>query len=133
MTELLGHHEVLQVLVVCSDLAGMFRAFDEVSPLLQYTDDGKHLLVVNLVVALDGGQGLQEISDQVSFIVLCQHLRQDNASGKIRAVGFDVKGSHQVRGDQYRSGGDTLFETVKGGLLGLLPAPGRVVSHQVKE
>jgi len=36
--------------MVGPDLALVFRAFDEVSPFLQGLDNGKHLLVVDLVV-----------------------------------------------------------------------------------
>ncbi len=36
--------------MVGPDLALVFRAFDEVSPFLQGSDNGKHLLVVDLVV-----------------------------------------------------------------------------------
>jgi len=37
--QLLGCHEVLQVLVIRPDLALMFRALDEVPPLLEGSDD----------------------------------------------------------------------------------------------
>jgi len=63
--QLLGRHEVLQVLVVCPNLALMFRAFDKVPPLLEGSDDCQHLFVVDLVVPFDGGQGLGEEGDQV--------------------------------------------------------------------
>ena len=43
----------------------MFRAFDEVPPLLESLDDRQHLFVVDLVVLLDRGEGLGEESDQV--------------------------------------------------------------------
>jgi len=61
--QLLGHHKVLQVLVVRPDLAPMFCALDKVLPLLEGLNDRQHLLVVDLVVPLDGGQGLGEESD----------------------------------------------------------------------
>ena len=54
--QLLGHHEVLQVLVVRPDLTLMFCAFDKVPPLLEGSDDCQHLLVVDLVVPFDRGQ-----------------------------------------------------------------------------
>ena len=57
--QLLGRHEVLQVLVVRPNLALMFRAFDKVPPLLEGSDDCQHLLVVDLIVPFDGGQGLE--------------------------------------------------------------------------
>ena len=54
--QLLCHHEVLQVLVVCQYLTWVFGAFDKVPPLLQCPDDCKHLLVVYLVVAFNQRQ-----------------------------------------------------------------------------
>ena len=52
VVEVLGSHEVLQVLVVCPDFKLVFRSFDEVSPFLQCTDDREHFLVVYLVIPL---------------------------------------------------------------------------------
>jgi len=69
LVQLLGRHEVLQVLVVRPDLALMFRALDEVPPLLEGSDDCQHLLVMDLVVLLDGGQGFGEESDQVPLFI----------------------------------------------------------------
>jgi len=67
--QLLGHHEVLQVFVVCPDLTLMFRALDEVLPLLEGSDDCQHLLVVDLIVLLDRGQGLGEEGNQVPLFI----------------------------------------------------------------
>jgi len=47
---MLGHHKVLQVLVVCPDLTGVFCTLNKVPPLLQGPDDGKYLFVIDLVV-----------------------------------------------------------------------------------
>jgi len=55
--QLLGRHEVLQVLVIRPDLALMFRALNEMPPLLEGSDDCQHLLVMDLIVPLDGGEG----------------------------------------------------------------------------
>jgi len=51
--------------VVRPDLALMFCALNKVLPLLEGLDDRQHLLVVDLVVPFDGGQGLGEEGDQV--------------------------------------------------------------------
>jgi hypothetical protein len=45
--------EVLEVLMVSPDLDQMLRTFEEVSPLLEGSDDCQHLLVVDLVIVLD--------------------------------------------------------------------------------
>jgi len=48
--QLLGCHEVLQVLVVRPNLALMFCAFDKVLPLLEGSDDCQHLHQENALV-----------------------------------------------------------------------------------
>ena len=65
--QLLGCHEVLQVLVVCPDLTLIFCALDKVPPLLEGSDNHQHLLVMDLIVPFDGGQGFGEESDWVPF------------------------------------------------------------------
>ena len=75
--QLLGCHEVLQVLVVCPDLALMFRALDKVLPLLEGLDDCQHLLVVDLLVPFDGGQGLGEESNWVPLFIFRGYPGED--------------------------------------------------------
>ena len=53
LVQLFGRHEVFQVLVICPDLAFVFRTFNEVPPLLESLDDRQHFLVMNLVVPFD--------------------------------------------------------------------------------
>jgi len=67
--QLLGCHKVLQVLVVRPDLALMFRTLNKVLPLLEGSDDCQHLLVVDLVVLFDRGQGLGEEGNRVPLFV----------------------------------------------------------------
>jgi len=50
MVEFLSHHKVLQVLVVRPDLYQVPGSFQEIPPLFQYTDDSRHLLVMDLVI-----------------------------------------------------------------------------------
>jgi len=45
--------------VVHPDFALMFRALDEVPPLLEGSDDHQHLLVVDLIVPFDGDRDLE--------------------------------------------------------------------------
>jgi len=94
---LLGCHEVLQVLVVCPDLALMFRTFDKVPPLLEGADDCQHLLVVDLIVPFDGGQGFGEEGDQVPLFVFCRYLEEDSTGSEVGTVGFNSEGSGGVR------------------------------------
>jgi len=91
LVQLLGHHEVLQVLVICPDLALVFCAFDEVPPLLESSDDRQHLFVMDLVVPLDGGEGLGEESDWVPLFVFRRHLGEDGTHC-VGTIGFDAEG-----------------------------------------
>jgi len=75
--QLLGCHEVLQVLVVRPDLALMFRALNKVLPLLEGSDGCQHLLVVVLVVLFNRRQGLGEESDWVPLFVIRGYLGED--------------------------------------------------------
>ena len=84
--QLLGRHEVLQVLVVRPNLTLMFRALDKVLPLLEGSDDCQHLLVVDLVVPFDRGQGLGEEGDRALEEAICskcafRHLKLINQGG----------------------------------------------------
>jgi len=102
--QLLGRHEVLQVLVVCPDLALMFCALDKVPPLLEGSDDRQHLLVVDLIVLLNRGQGLGEEGDQVPLFVFRKYLEEDRTSRKVGTVGFDAEEFGWVGRDEDRSG-----------------------------
>jgi len=106
--QLLGHHKVLQVLVVRPDLAPMFRALDKVLPLLEGLNDCQHF-VVDLVVPLDGGQGLGEESDWVPLFIFQGYLGEDCTRCKVGAISFDVEGLGQVGRDEDWGGSDTSF------------------------
>ncbi|GLB45127.1 hypothetical protein LshimejAT787_2000320 [Lyophyllum shimeji] len=68
--ELFGGQEVFEVLVVHIDFDLVPCTFKEMPPLLKCADDGKHLLVVDLVVPLNGVQALGVERDRVPFLVL---------------------------------------------------------------
>ena len=65
--QLLGHTEVLKVLVVRPNLKLAWGAFKVVPPLLQRTDDCQHLLVVDFVVPLNRAEALGEEGDWMPF------------------------------------------------------------------
>jgi len=96
--------------VVCPDLALMFHAFDKVPPLLEGSDDCQHLLVMDLVVPFDGGQGLGEEGDRVPLFVFQGYLGEDRTCCKVRAVSFDAEGFGRVGRDEDRSGSDTSLQ-----------------------
>jgi hypothetical protein len=88
LIELLGHPEVFQVLVVGSDFNRVSHAFKVVLPLLQISDDNKHLNIMDLVVALDRIQRFRQECDGVPCIVITQLLGEDCASCDARAISF---------------------------------------------
>ena len=109
LVQLLGCYEVLQVFVVRPDLALMFRTFDEVSPLLESSDDRQHLLVVDLIVPLNGGERLGEEGDWVPLSILRRYLREDSTRREVGAISFDMEGCGRVGRDKNWSRGDTLL------------------------
>ena len=123
LVQLLGCHEVLQILVICPDLALVFHAFDKVLPFLESSDDHQHLLVVDLVVPLNGGEGLGEESDWVPLFIFWRHLGEDGTCCKVGTVSFDVEGLGQVGRDEDQSGGDTLLQSGKRSAFSLSPVP----------
>jgi hypothetical protein len=80
--EILRLPEILQVLVVGPDLDRMLRAFEEVPPFLEGSDDREHLLVVDLVVVLDQTQTLGVECDWMPLAVIAL-LRQDSAGSVV--------------------------------------------------
>ena len=67
------------------------------------------------------------------LLIFRRHLGEDGARGKVGAVSFDAEGLGQVRRDENRSGGDTLFQPGESGSLSFFPVPVGVVSGQIEE
>jgi hypothetical protein len=51
--ELLSDMKIFEIFVVCPDLYRVASSFEVMSPLLESSDDGKHLGIVYLIVSLD--------------------------------------------------------------------------------
>jgi len=119
--------------VVRPDLALMFRTLNKVPPLLEGSDDCQHLLVVDLVVPFDGGQGLGEEGDRVPLFVFKGYLGEDRTHCKVGTVSFDAEGLSQVGRDEEQSGSDTSLQPSECGALGFSPVPNGIVSGQVQE
>ena len=77
------------------------------SPLLEGLDDHQHLLVVDLIVPLDGGQGLGEEGDRVPLFVFRRYLGEDRTRRNVGTVSFDAEGFGRVGRDEDRSRSDT--------------------------
>jgi len=65
--EFLGHHEVLQVLVVCPDFYQVLSSFQKVPLLFQCTDDSEHFFVMDFVILFHQEQGFAVESHWMSF------------------------------------------------------------------
>ena len=133
LVQLLGRHEVLQVLVVHPDLALVFHAFDKVPPLLEGSDDCQHLLVVDLIVPLNRGQGLGEEGNQVPLFVFRGYLGEDCTRCKVGTVGFNAEGFGRVGRDEDRSRSDISLQPSECSAFSFSPAPTGIVLGQVEE
>ena len=111
----------------------MFRALDKVPPLLKGSDDCQHLLVMDLVVPFDRGQGLGEEGDQVPLLVFRGYLGEDCTCRKVGAVSFNMEGFGRVRRNEDQSGSDTSLQPSECGVLGFSPTPTGIVSGQIEE
>jgi len=90
--EFLSHHEVLQVLVVCSDLHQVLGSLQEMPLLFQCMDDNEHLLVMDLVIPLYWRQGLAVKGHRVPLLFSRQSLRKDGSGGEVRTVSLNAEG-----------------------------------------
>ena len=70
--QLLGHTEVLKVLVVLPNLKLAWGTFKVVPPLFQHADDFQHLLVVDFIVPLDGAEAFGEEGNWMPFSAILQ-------------------------------------------------------------
>jgi hypothetical protein len=68
--EFLRRPEVFEVLVVGENLYRVLRAFEIVSPLLECSDDRKHLQIMNLVIPFDFAQAFGQERDRVPLVIL---------------------------------------------------------------
>jgi hypothetical protein len=82
--------------MVGPDLNQMLRTFEEVSPLLEGSDDCQHPLVVDLVIALDQTQALGVERDRVPLLVRA-HLQENSAGGEVGTVCLEPVGLGLVR------------------------------------
>src|ERR1700753_479541 len=106
--EMLGLPEVLQILVVGPDLHRMLRSLKEVPPLLECSDNGEHLLVVDLVVPLGIVEAFGEEGHRVPLPVGAQ-LRKYCTRRKVRAVRLKAIRPGGVREYQHGLGGHLVL------------------------
>ena len=72
LVQLLGHTEVLKVLVVHPNLKLVWGTFKVVPPLFWCTDDCQHLLVMDFIVPLDGAEAFGEEGNWMPFSIILQ-------------------------------------------------------------
>jgi hypothetical protein len=61
------------------------------SPLLESSDDGKHLGIVDLIVSLDQIESFRQEGDRVPGIVIARLLGENCSSSDTGAVSFESK------------------------------------------
>ncbi|KAG6859798.1 hypothetical protein C0993_003471, partial [Termitomyces sp. T159_Od127] len=120
------------ILVIGPNLKLMPGALQEVPPFLKGPDDGQHLLVMDLVVALYRIQAFGVEGHWMPLPIIPGLLRQDGPSGKVGAVCFHPEGRIVVREEEDGPGGDGMLESIKSGLLRGSPAPSNVLCSEVK-
>jgi hypothetical protein len=89
--ELLSDSKILKVLVVRPDLYRVASSFKVMSPLLESSDDGKHLGIVDLVVSLDQIESFGQEGNQVPGIVIVRLLGENCSSSDTGAISFELK------------------------------------------
>src|SRR5262245_28092288 len=109
--------------MVRPDLYRVAGALQEVSPLLQGPDNREHLLVVDLIVPFDRGEGLAIERDRMPFVGFRRWLREDSTSRKVGAVRFNPKRGGVVGRGKDGGRGDGLLESIEGLLLVGRPLP----------
>src|ERR1700759_95726 len=86
--EITRRHEVLQVLVVSTNVDRVIRTFEEMTPFFKCANNSEHFLVVNLVIPFYRAQSTRVKSNWMPLIIFRGLLRQNCTSGKIGTVAF---------------------------------------------
>jgi hypothetical protein len=81
--------KIFEILVVCPDLNEVASSFKVMSPLLESSNDGKHLGIVYLVVSLDRIECFRQEGNRVPGIVIARLLGENCSSSDARIVGFE--------------------------------------------
>jgi hypothetical protein len=91
--ELLSDVKIFEILVVCPDLYRVVSSFKVMSPLLETSNDGKHLSIMYLIVSLDWIECFRQEGNQVPGIVIVRLLGENCSSSDARAV--EMGGRHR--------------------------------------
>src|SRR5215471_6857552 len=133
MVQFLGRSEVLQVLMVGPNLHRMLGSLQKVSPLLQCTNNGQHLLVMDLVVPLHLTQALRVECNRVPLVIFSGLLGEDRPSGHVGAIHLNPERPVTIRKCQDQGGCDFGLQGLEGCLLRASPPPWAVLLGQVKQ
>ena len=128
----LGLTEVGEVSVVGEDLYWERGAMEVVAPGLQGANDCEEFSVVDVVVALGGGEGLGEVRARVPVAVGIG-LEENSTRCMFRCVRSNGERGSEVREVEDGFGEEEAFEGVEGGLTSRGPIPGEVFLGEVEE
>ena len=128
--ELLSSHEVLKRFVISVDLELGVGSFEFWPPLFQGTDDHKHFLIVDLVVALREGHSLQEVGYWVSFCVRVL-LREDFCDNLIGGVSLHHRREVHIIMSEEGGRSELVLEFLKGFCTDLIEGEGNVCLNEV--
>jgi hypothetical protein len=132
MREVLRCTPKLKVTVVGSDLEGIVKSGQELTPILESLGDRKHFTIPDLVVALGFFEGRGSKSDwmpeRVEVVAL---LRDDSAGSESWGIDFDPHGSVRAPDGQNGFRHEGGFECVESSLLGGAPYEGYILLGKV--
>ncbi|KAG6899325.1 hypothetical protein C0993_011202 [Termitomyces sp. T159_Od127] len=121
--ELLGFGEVLQVVVVQVDLDAVQSALEVGLLLLEGFDNGKELLVIDVVVELCGNHRVGVESNRPELVTAGVLLREYTSNGVVRGVTFEDNGERGVKVVEDGGGGEGLLEEGEYALPPAVPVP----------
>ncbi|KAG6858548.1 hypothetical protein C0993_005500, partial [Termitomyces sp. T159_Od127] len=88
-------------------------ALQEMLPFFKGPDDGQHLLVMDLVVALYRIQAFGVEGHWMPLPIIPGLLQQDSPGGKVGAVCFHLEGRIVIQEEENRPRGDCTLESIK--------------------
>src|ERR1700677_2532842 len=126
--ELLGHQEVLKILVIRKNLKTLLSAFQIMTPVFKATHDREHFSIIDFVISFDFIEGLGNEGAGIPFLVVLKNT-EDISSSEARRVSFNSEGFRGIRVMEDRFGGETLLEVVEHKFFVFAPLPFLILSR----
>ena len=118
--------------MVGEDLYWKGEAMEVVAPRFQGADDGEEFAVVDVVVALSGGEGLQEVGARVP-VTVGVGLEENSTGHVFRRISGNGERGGEIREVENGFREEETFKGIEGGLAGGGPIPREVLLGEVEE